>query len=193
MYIYINIDLIWNEQTRLELRCALEMEIKAFELEQRLRGINRLAWNYQQFHVKYESLGEEMQIGNIYVRHFLDANDTFLRSLETPEPTILFEKLFRRILVSVETNPIVSILCTRCISKLYNACKDIIGPFDDMLLIIKMLDQSSNLELQHCLLDLVEVLCEEPLNALQLLDKEFVKVIIKYASLAHLNPDKIGK
>ena len=40
-------DLIWNEQTRLELRSSLEAEINGFELEQRLRGMSKVAWNYQ--------------------------------------------------------------------------------------------------------------------------------------------------
>lgn len=61
-------DLIWNEQTRLELRSTLEAEIKEFEREQRLRGIGKIAWNYQQFFVKYESLKDELQVGPIYVR-----------------------------------------------------------------------------------------------------------------------------
>ena len=34
-------DLIWNEQTRLELRSALEAELKEFEREQRLRGTKK--------------------------------------------------------------------------------------------------------------------------------------------------------
>ena len=46
--------------------------------------------------------------------------------------------------------------------------------------------------LQHCLLDLLELLSAEDLNLNQLLDREFVNAIIKYASLAHLNPDQIG-
>lgn len=185
-------DLIWNEQTRLELRSCLEQEIRDFEIEQRLKGYGRVAWNYQQFSVRYESLRDEMQIGSVYVRHFLDAGDSYLRSLESPSHVVLFEKMFRRILVSADSNPGLSILCARCLTRLYSACHDIIGEFDDMMLIIKMLARCDNLELQHCLIDLINSLTSEPSNALQLLDREFVEVIIKYASLAHLNPDGIG-
>jgi hypothetical protein len=71
-------------------------------------------------------------------------------------------------------------------------CWDTIGAFDDMLLIVKMLDEATNIELQHCLLDLIELLSAEESNLHQLLDKTFVGSIIKYASLAHLNPDQIG-
>jgi hypothetical protein len=151
-----------------------------------------VAWNYQQFAVRYESLQDEMQVGSIYVRYFLEAGDAFLRSLENPSHLVLFEKLFRRMLSNVESNPSVAILCTQCICRLYSVCRDIIGSFDDMLLIVRMLEKAANMELQHCMIDLLEVLCLSPANVLQLLDKEFVNIIIKYATLAHINPDQIG-
>jgi hypothetical protein len=185
-------DLIWNEQTRLELRSTLEREIKEFEREQHLRGLRKVAWNYQQFYVHYESLKDELQVGPIYVRHFLDAGDAFLRALENPSHIVLFEKLFRRILANVERNPSLSILCTKCLCRLYSVCRDIIGGFDDMLLTFRILEQASNMELQHCLIDLIELLSQEESNIQQLLEKTVVDVMIKYASLAHLNPDQIG-
>ena len=52
-----------------------------------------MAWNYQQFHVRYESLRNEMQVGSIYIRYFLDAGESFLRSLENPSHIVLFEKV----------------------------------------------------------------------------------------------------
>jgi hypothetical protein len=152
----------------------------------------KVAWNYQQFAVRYDSLQDEMQVGAIYVRYFLEAGDAFLRSLENPSHLVLFEKLFRRMLSNVESNPGVAILCTQCICRLYSVCRDIIGSFDDMLLIVRMLEKAANMELQHCMIDLLEVLCLNPANVLQLLDKEFVNIIIKYVTLAHINPDQIG-
>ena len=60
---------------------------------------------------------------------------------------------------------------------------------------LSVLSQSSCVswlaELQHCLIDLMETMCLEPYNVHQLLDKEFVNCMIKYASLAHLNPDQV--
>ena len=185
-------DLIWNERTRLELRSAIDNEIKSFDREQRLRGSKKVAWNFQQFGITYDSLRGEMQVGSIYIRHFLEAGDSFFRSLENPSPVVLFEKLFRRVLVNVNRNAQLSIVCCRSLSRLYSVCWDTIGAFDDMLLIVKMLDEATNIELQHCLLDLIELLSAEESNLHQLLDKTFVASIIKYASLAHLNPDQIG-
>ena len=94
-------DLIWNEQTRLELRTALEAELKEFDREQRLRAA-KIVWNYQQFKVLYPSLRDEMKVGNVYIRHFLESNDSFIVGLENPSHIVLFEKLFRRVLVNVE-------------------------------------------------------------------------------------------
>ncbi|RYH32347.1 J domain-containing protein [archaeon] len=185
-------DLIWNDQTRLELRNALESEIKSFEREQRLRGTQKIAWNFQQFSVRYESLREEIQVGPIYIRYFLEAGTSFLRQLQNPPPDVFFEKLFRRVLVNIQFNANLAILCTRCITQLYEACRDLIGSFDDMAIVVRMLEQASNLELQQHLLDLLISLCQDDSNLLQLLDKGFVDTMIKYVSLAHINPDQIG-
>lgn len=185
-------DLIWNEQTRLELRSTLEAEIKEFEREQRLRGLRKVAWNYQQFFVRYESLKDEIQVGPIYVRHFLESDDAFLRSLTNPSHILLFEKLFRRILVNVEKNSQLSILCTKCLLRLYQVCHDIIGSFDDMLLTFRILEQADNMELQHILLELIDCLTNDESNISQLLDRDVVEQLIRFASLSHLNPDQIG-
>ena len=120
-----------------------------------------------------------MQVGSIYIRYFLDAGESFLRSLENPSHIVLFEKLFRRVLVTVTRNPPLSILCTRSLIRLYSVCHDVIGGFDDMLLIVKLLDEALNMELQHCLIDLLELLSSDHSNLLQLLDKSFVDSIIK--------------
>lgn len=185
-------DLIWNEQTRLELRTALESEIKEFDREQRLLGSRKIAWNYQQFSVRYDSLREELQVGPIYIRYFLEAGDAYLRTLENPNHIVLFEKLFRRVLVNIEYQPSLSILCVKCLVRLYEVCADLIGTFDDMLIVVRMLEQASNMELQQYLLDMISILSQDSSNLSQLLDKAFVNTMIKYVTLAHINPDQIG-
>jgi hypothetical protein len=92
-----------------------------------------------------------MQVGPIYIRYFLDADDGFLRTLENPNQVVLFEKLFRRVLVNIDCNPSLSILCSKCLSRLYDVCRDIIGEFDDIMMIVRMLEQAANLELQQVL------------------------------------------
>jgi DnaJ family protein C protein 13 len=186
-------DLIWNEQTRLELRSALEAEIHEFEKEQKTKGLNKpIAWNYQQFFVMYNSLKSYIKVGPIYIRHYLDSGDAFIRTLDNPSPEILFEKLMRRVLANVERNPPLATLCVRSLCRLYDVCHDFIGSFDDTMIIVKMLETVRDMELNHYILDLLIVLTKDEENMEQLLDDEFVDLILKYVSLSHLNPDQIG-
>ena len=103
--------------------------------------VGKVAWNYQQFSVRYESLKHELKVGHIYIRHFLEADDAFIRTLQNPSPIILFEKLLRRMLLNIERNPPLSVLCARCLSRLYGVCGSTIGCFDDMMIMIRMLEQ----------------------------------------------------
>lgn len=186
-------DLIWNEQTRLELRNTLEYEINEFEREKRLRGkTKQIAWNYQQFYVIYESLRDMVQVGPIYIQYFLTAGDAFIRTLENPSHAILFEKLIRRILGNVERNPKMSILCTRCLARLYEVCHDRIGVFDDAMIVVYLLRDTKEMELQHYLLDMLITLTLQDSNLEQMLNKDFVEIMLKFSALSHLNPDQIG-
>lgn len=95
-------DLIWSQQTRRELRIALESEIQYVQREVEARGIDGIAWNHQQFRVNYPSLDNEVKVGNVYMRLWLQAGDGFIRSWE--EPVRLSELLFRRFLCEIDRN-----------------------------------------------------------------------------------------
>jgi hypothetical protein len=100
--------LIWNQQTRQELRMALENEIQAIKRVTESRGgIDRVAWNHQQFNVDYPSLDNEVKVGTVYMRLWLQAGDGFIKSWE--EPYRLFELLFRRFLCELDRNTTVSL------------------------------------------------------------------------------------
>ena len=101
-------DLIWSQQTRRELRIALESEIAYVKRETEARGIDGIAWNHQQFRVPYPSLENEVKVGNVYMRLWLEAGDGFIRSWE--EPLRLFEHLFRKFLCEIDRDEQVSIL-----------------------------------------------------------------------------------
>jgi len=67
-------DLIWNHRTREELREGLESEMRAFNIDKEL-GVTQaleVSWNYLEFEIKYESLAEELKIGDNYVRLLLE-------------------------------------------------------------------------------------------------------------------------
>lgn len=72
-------DLIWNEQTRNELKAALEMTIKEFNEYKANQAaalslvVSRKAkteptWNHAQFAVRYESISRELQVDGFYLR-----------------------------------------------------------------------------------------------------------------------------
>jgi DnaJ homolog subfamily C member 13 len=96
-------DLIWSQQTRRELRIALESELQAVNRALEARGVDSIAWNHQQFSVAYPSLENEVRVGNVYMRLWLQAGDSFIRSWD--DPTRLFELLFRRFLCELDRNP----------------------------------------------------------------------------------------
>ena len=185
-------DLIWNNKTRLELKSALESEITGFEREQRLYGIGNIIWNYKHFSIHYFSLDHELQIGPIYIKYFLTAGDSFIRTLHNPTHNKLFEKLLRRILVYMKENVSYAILCCKCMKRLYSICYDKIDTFDDMLLIVHLMSQVEDMELLQHLFDLLHELSIQELNLSQLINVDFVAAMLKYSSLAHLNPEKIG-
>jgi DNAJ protein RME-8 N-terminal len=99
-------DLIWSQQTRRELRIALESELEYIRREIEARGVDAIAWNHQQFDVKYLSLDNEVKVGDVYMRLWLQAGDGFIRSWD--EPVRLFEHLFRRFLCELDRNTVVS-------------------------------------------------------------------------------------
>ena len=88
-------DLIWNKDTRQELKEALEIELKSIdEVTKTNGGIEKVAWNYQQFRVEYLCLKSEVKVGSIYMRLWLQTGDSFIKSWDNP--IRLFELLFRR-------------------------------------------------------------------------------------------------
>jgi len=93
-------DLIWSQQTRRELRIALESEIQYIKREVEARGVDSIAWNHQQFRVKFPSLDNEVKVGNVYMRLWLQAGDGFIKSWD--DPVHLFELLFRRLLCEID-------------------------------------------------------------------------------------------
>ena len=99
-------DLIWSQQTRRELRIALESELAYVKREVEARGIDGIAWNHQQFQVHYPSLASEVKVGNVYMRLWLEAGDGFVRSWD--EPLRLFEHLFRKFLCEIDRDEQVS-------------------------------------------------------------------------------------
>ena len=110
-------DLIWSQQTRQELRAALEHEIQYIERQQEARGAQNVAWNHQQFKVDYPSLDHKVKVGSVYMRLWLQAGNGFIQSWQ--DPVRLLELLFRRFLCELDRNQTVAVMCIQCLERLY--------------------------------------------------------------------------
>lgn len=222
-------DLIWSQQTRRELRIALEKELEYIRRETEARGIDSIAWNHQQFIVEYPSLESEVKVGDIYMRLWLDAGDGFIRSWD--EPVRLFEHLFRRFLCEIDRDTTVSgsspnrtlqtyyrrltpapvhfqvtVMCIRCLERLYAIHAAAIGPFTDVLILVRSMASTKNVETQHRLLSLLATvlgvsgdmkdmrysIADIPENAEQLLNLSSIFLLCQFVAWGHTNVDQYG-
>jgi DNAJ protein RME-8 N-terminal len=200
-------DLIWNQQTRRELRIALESERQYIYREAEARGIENIAWNHQQFSVEYPSLVNEVKVGGtrgVYMRLWLQAGDGFIRTWD--EPVRLFEQLFRRFLCESDRNAKVTVMCVRCLERLYAIHARTIGPFSDAMILVRSMGTTRSIETQHRLLGLVATILgvarndDDPIdeglnipeNAEQLLNAESIEQLCQFVAWGHTNGVQVG-
>ena len=196
-------DLIWNQQTRRELRIGLESEIQYIHRETEARGMDKIAWNHQQFTVDYPSLENELRVGSVYMRLWLQAGDAFIKSWD--EPLRLFELLFRRFLCELDRNAKVTVMCIQCLERLYAIHGDEIGAFPDVMILIRSMASTRNIETQHRLLGLLATLLgakyqgggennrvDVPENAEQLLNVESIEQLCQFVAWGHTNGAQVG-
>lgn len=196
-------DLIWNQQTRRELRIGLESEIQYIHRETEARGMDKVAWNHQQYFIEYPSLDNELRVGSVYMRLWLQAGEGFIKSWD--EPLRLFELLFRRFLCEMDRNTKVTVMCIRCLERLYAIHGDSIGAFPDVMILIRSMASTRNTETQHRLLGLLAtilgVYCDSmgdegrvnvPENAEQLLNFESIEQLCQFAAWGHTNGVQVG-
>lgn len=114
-------DLIWNEQTRQELREALQAEVHRLDVEKERNedivpggatsviitgqvGVPQLSWNYREFFVRYPSLSKEVCVGQYYLRLLLESGSGG-RAQDFPlrDPVAFFRALYHRFLCDADT------------------------------------------------------------------------------------------
>lgn len=200
-------DLIWNQQTRRELRIALESELRYIRREAEARGIDNIAWNHQQFSVEYPSLENEVKVGGtrgVYMRLWLQAGDSFIKTWE--DPVRLFEQLFRRFLCESDRNPKVTVMCIRCLERLYAIHASKIGPFSDAMILVRSMASTRSIETQHRLLGLLATILgvsrtddgdekesiNIPENAEQFLNSESIEQLCQFVAWGHTNGVQVG-
>lgn len=178
---HTRVDLIWNHRTREELRQACESELHVFDMDRELGGTEIVAWNHVEFEVLYESLSEELKIGDHYVRLLLE---TGAHRTEIHDPRTFFNDLYHRFLLARSTH--MRLLCLQAMSIVYGECFEDVGSFNDAPAVLGMLQSAgSRMERDRLLLFLDKITLRRE-NVKVLLDASLVRYLVDLLTLAHL-------
>lgn len=107
--------LIWNFKTREELRDALETEIRNFMVDRDLIGQQAISWNHIEFEVRYESLQDEIKIGDYYLRLLLEEGT---ETADLQNPLEFFNDLYHRFLLSPKSY--MKAMCLQVFGRLFS-------------------------------------------------------------------------
>ncbi|XP_018613426.2 dnaJ homolog subfamily C member 13-like isoform X1 [Scleropages formosus] len=180
-------NLIWNLKTREELRDALEAEMRAFNVDRELGSASVIAWNHQEFEVKYECLADEIKIGDYYLRLLLeeDENEETVAIKRSYE---FFNELYHRFLLTSKVS--MKCECLQALAIVYGRCCEEIGPFSDTKYIVGMLDRCTDrLERDRLVLFLNKLILNKK-NVKELMDSGGVRILVDLLTLAHLHTSR---
>lgn len=144
--------------------------------------VPRVAWNYSEFEVEYPSLSQELKVGGLYLRVFLEAGLNSVKALRTPQK--FFDALYRRALR--ERSASLKALCLRGMTRVYDHFHREIGEFEDTPYIVWMLADTSNNELRDRLIQLLAVLIKEKLNAELMIKQDSLELLVDLLTTAHM-------
>ena len=176
-------DLIWNHNTRTELKDATEGEIQAFQMGLEFRKDRNVCWNYQEFEVQYPSLANELRIGNHYPRLLFESQNPVVA-----RPKEFFNDMYHRFLLVQDFN--MKNQCLHGMSLLYKHYAEEIGVFNDIEYMVKMLEHASHPTFRDRMLSFLANLLKARLNVKPFIDCNGVKPLVDLLPLAHLHIDR---
>lgn len=177
-------NLIWNFKTREELRNALEDEMRAFTVDKDLSANYVVSWNHQEFEVQYNSLAEEIKIGDYYLRLLLEEEDNEEYSA-IKKSYEFFNDLYHRFLLTPKIN--MKCLCLQAMTVVYGRCHEEIGAFNDTRYILGMLERCTDRLERDRLIQFLNKLILQKKNVKDLLDANGVRTLVELLTLAHLH------
>ena len=181
-------NLIWNHKTREELRTALENELRQFQSDKDLSGNLLVAWNFEEFEVKYNCLADEIKIGDFYIRLLLE-NEDWPHNL-IKNPIELFNAIYRKVLARNRVNDDqLTVIGLQALAKVYQKYHDEIGYFSDITYILLMLDKCLSPALRDALIGFIKCLVSHKANCRPLLDH--ISCLIDLITLSHLHKGNV--
>ncbi|XP_076044368.1 receptor mediated endocytosis 8 isoform X2 [Oratosquilla oratoria] len=179
-------NLIWNYKTREELRIALESEIRFFTENRDVRSNQVIAWNHTEFEVCYQSLKDEIKIGDYYLRILLEHDKN---SAEQDSPIRksheFFNDLYHRFLLTPKIA--MKCLCLQAMTLVYGLHHEEIGQFNDTRYIVTMLARTSDKQERDRLLMFLNKLILEKANVREAVEAGGIRVLTDLLTLAHLH------
>lgn len=182
-------NLIWNYKTREELREALESEIATFKQARELAGKAMISWNHVEFRVDYNSLGEEIRIGDYFLRLLLEEDQMGSEhdSVIT-DSSVFFNDLYHRFLLTPKVE--MKCLCLQAMAIVYGRHWEDIGPFHDTRYILAMLDRSVDRQERDRLILFLSKLILHKENVVDVLKANGLKTLVELITLAHLHTSR---
>lgn len=130
-------DLIWNYNTREELKETLQNEIRLLDSDRDHIHTAEICWNHADFHLQYKSLGDEIRVGGYYLRLLLEEDS--LDGFVIKNPKEFFGDLYHRFLLTGK--PEMRGMCLQAMTIVYARHWEEIGVFSDLKYIVLMLDK----------------------------------------------------
>lgn len=182
-------DLIWNYRTREELKDALEKEMRDFTLDRELSRSAVMSWNHTEFEVHYNSLIEEIKIGDYYLRLLLeeDEKDT-TGSSYIRKSYEFFNDLYHRFLLSPKSS--MKSMCLQAMAIVYGRHYEEIGCFNDTRFIINMLERCTDKLERDRLVIFVSKLILNKRNVKEVIDAGGLRILVDLLTLAHLHTSR---
>ena len=182
-------NLIWNYKTREELRESLENEIALFKQARELAGKAMISWNHVEFRVDYNSLSEEIRIGDYFLRLLLE-EDQMGGDQESviTDSSVFFNDLYHRFLLTPKVE--MKCLCLQAMAIVYGRHWEDIGPFHDTRYILAMLDRSIDRQERDRLVLFLSKLILHKENVVDVLKASGLKTLVELITLAHLHTSR---
>ncbi|GIY06445.1 dnaJ homolog subfamily C member 13 [Caerostris darwini] len=186
---HIKPDLIWNYRTREELKDALEKEMRDFSSCRDLSRSITISWNHTEFEVHYNTLAEEIKIGDYYLRLLLeeDEKDTSGNSY-IKKSYEFFNDLYHRFLLSPK--PSMKSMCLQAMAIVYGRHHEEIGCFNDTRFVISMLDRSADKLERDRLVLFIGKLIQDKRNVKEIIDAGGLRILVDLLTLAHLHTSR---
>uniref|UniRef100_A0AC35U0N7 J domain-containing protein n=1 Tax=Rhabditophanes sp. KR3021 TaxID=114890 RepID=A0AC35U0N7_9BILA len=180
-------DLIWNEKTRAEFKNGIENEMRLMELEmEQVKDDVPISWNHTEFYVKYDSLKEEIKIGDYYLRILLNEEDNTATDIK--EPSFFFNNVYHKFLLAQKSE--LKCYCLKAMAVTYGRHHETIGPFPDSCSIVEMLQNTKLMAERDHLVFLLSKLALNKENCRDLIGSDLLYTFVDFATLAHLHTSR---